>query len=131
MNKVILSGRLTKDPDVRKVGEKTVAKYTLAVDRRYGNETDFIPCTVWDKGATFAEKWLRKGMMIAISGRIQTGSYKGKDGNMVYTTDVVVEDQEFAESKGEQTKGSQPKATSKDLGFMQIPDGVPEELPFD
>ena len=99
MNKVILMGRLTKDPDIRKAGETQVAKYSLAVDRRFKkDEADFISCTAFGKGAEFAEKWLHKGTKVVVTGRIQTGSYE-KDGRKVYTTDVIVEDQEFAESK--------------------------------
>ena len=133
MNKVILMGRLTKDPDVRNSGDdssKAVAKYTLAVDRRFKREgeenADFINCTVFGKGAEFAEKYLAKGTKIVVSGRIQTGSYTNKEGQRVYTTDVIVEEQEFAESKNSsngQTAGSD--------GFMNIPDGVEDEgLPF-
>ena len=106
MNKVILMGRLTRDPEVRQTnsGEPiTIARYSLAVDRRYkrdGEEqADFINCVVFGRGAEFAEKYLHKGSKIALSGRIQTGSYTNKDGQKVYTTDVVVEEQEFAESK--------------------------------
>lgn len=100
MNKVILIGRLTRDPEVRQAGETTVARYSLAVDRRgKKDETDFINCVVFGKGAEFAEKYLKKGAKIAVSGHIQTGSYKNNEGRTVYTTDVVVEDQEFCESK--------------------------------
>ena len=122
MNQVILIGRLTKDPEVRYSGEGTaVGRYCLAVDRRSKkDEADFINCVTFGKSAEFAEKYLTKGMKIAIHGRIQTGSYKNKDGQTVYTTDVVVEDHEFCESK---------KAVADD-GFMAIPDGVNEELPF-
>lgn len=101
MNKVILIGRLTRDPEVRE-GETTVAKYTLAVDRRVAKdkqETDYISCVAFTKKAEFAEKYLKKGTKIAVTGRIQTGSYTNRDGQKVYTTDVVVEDQEFCESK--------------------------------
>ena len=132
MNKVILMGRLTKDPDVRNSGDdssKAVAKYTLAVDRRFKREgeenADFITCTVFGKGAEFAEKYLAKGTKIVVSGRIQTGSYTNKEGQRVYTTDVIVEEQEFAESKNSsngQTAGSD--------GFMNIPDDISEDVPF-
>lgn len=140
MNKVILMGRLTKDPEVRYTqGEHStaIARYTLAVDRKVksNNETaDFINCICFSKIAEVAEKYLRKGTKITISGRIQTGSYVNKEGNKVYTTDVVVEEQEFAESKGAST--SNHNASSNNTtgnipgGFMDIPDGMDEELPF-
>ena len=103
MNKVILMGRLTKDPDMRGEGTGLVARYTLAVDRRFSrneeNNTDFINIVVFGKGAEFAEKYLKKGIKVVVTGRIQTGSYTNKDGQKVYTTDVIAEDQEFAESK--------------------------------
>ncbi len=148
MNKVILMGRLTRDPDVRySQGESAtaVARYTLAVDRRFRRDgdqsADFIGCVAFGRQAEFAEKYLRQGTKIAISGRIQTGSYTNRDGQKVYTTDVVVEDQEFAESKAaggsaggfQQQGGFQsapaPSAAAGD-GFMNIPDGIDEELPF-
>lgn len=149
MNKVILMGRLTRDPDVRySQGENAtaVARYTLAVDRRFrrdGDATaDFIGCVAFGRNAEFAEKYLRQGTKIAITGRIQTGSYTNRDGQKVYTTDVVVEEQEFAESKGaagestgmfQQSNPFQsapaPSAAAGD-GFMNIPDGIDEELPF-
>lgn len=141
MNKVILMGRLTKDPDVRYTqGEKpmAVARYALAVNRTYKREgeqeADFINCVVFGHAAEFAEKYLRKGLKIVISGRIQTGSYVNKDGGKVYTTDIVVDEQEFAESKAASanagsTRINAPRAASKD-GFMNIPDGLDEELPF-
>ena len=150
MNKVILMGRLTRDPDVRySQGENAtaVARYTLAVDRRFrrdGDQTaDFIGCVSFGRQAEFAEKYLRQGTKIAITGRIQTGSYTNRDGQKVYTTDVVVEEQEFAESKaaaGEHGGGYQQQspfqqstpepATAAGDGFMNIPDGIDEELPF-
>lgn len=175
MNKVVLMGRLTKDPDVRYTqGEQSmvIARYTLAVDRRrqkdqQGQQADFISCVAFGRGGEFAEKYLKKGIKIIVSGRIQTGSYENKDGQRVYTTDVVIEEQEFAESKkdtsgrdemddrnaaqyarhsdaasaagggamgynngynnGQQTgSGQQGQYT----GFMNIPDGIDEELPF-
>lgn len=150
MNKVILMGRLTRDPDVRySQGENAtaVARYTLAVDRRFKRDgdqsADFIGCVSFGRQAEFAEKYLRQGTKIAITGRIQTGSYTNRDGQKVYTTDVVVEEQEFAESKaaaGEHAGGFQqqnsfrqsmpePSAAAGD-GFMNIPDGIDEELPF-
>lgn len=142
MNKVILIGRLTRDPEIRySQGQNgsAVAKYTLAVDRKFKREgeanADFINCVAFGKLAEFAEKYLRQGVKIAVTGRIQTGSYTNKDGVKVYTTDVVVEEQEFCESKGSsQQNNTQPTQspygpTSSD-GFMNIPDGIDEELPF-
>ena len=140
MNKVILLGRLTKDPDIRySQGEKQTAigRYTLAVDRRFkqGDQTaDFISCVAFGKSAEFAEKYLHKGTKIAVSGRIQTGSYTNKDGQKVYTTEVIVEDQEFAESKAaSQSSGNAyPQKTVDQDGFMNIPDGLEDDgLPFD
>ncbi|MDD6339160.1 MAG: single-stranded DNA-binding protein [Butyrivibrio sp.] len=146
MNKVILMGRLTRDPDVRyTTGERssTIARYTLAVDRRRrandGEQTaDFISCVAFDKSAEFAEKYLKQGTKVVITGRIQTGSYVNKDGNKVYTTDVVVEDQEFAESKASAggdgayvPAAGKPSASNAGDGFINIPDGVEDEgLPF-
>ena len=149
MNKVILMGRLTRDPDVRySAGENStaVARYTLAVDRRFRRDgdsatADFIGCVAFGRQAEFAEKYLRQGTKIAITGRIQTGSYTNREGQKVYTTDVVVEEQEFAESKAasESSMGSYRQASpspspapSADIGdgFMNIPDGIDEELPF-
>lgn len=149
MNKVILMGRLTRDPEVRySQGENAtaIARYSLAVDRRFkrdGDEqtADFINCVVFGRGAEFAEKYLKQGTKIVATGRIQTGSYTNKDGQRVYTTDVVVEDQEFAESKSssqqnsgmasQQASPSRPDpAKAADGGFMNIPDAIDEELPF-
>ena len=152
MNKVILMGRLTRDPEIRySAGENqtAVARYTLAVDRRFrrqGDEqtADFINCVVFGRGAEFAERYLHQGTKIVATGRIQTGSYTNKDGQKVYTTDVVVEEQEFAESKAtsdanagsfshaggfQQAPAPTPAADAGD-GFMNIPDGIDEELPF-
>lgn len=138
MNKVILMGRLCADPEVRysqNENQTAVARYRLAVDRRFkreGDQTaDFIPCVVFGKAAQFAEYYLHRGTKIIITGRIQTGSYTNRDGQKVYTTDVVIEEQEFAESKGASgnIEGSAPQATDPD-GFMSIPDGIDEELPF-
>jgi single-strand DNA-binding protein len=136
MNKVILMGRLTRDPEVRySAGDSqtAVARYTLAVNRRYQREgeaaADFIGCVAFGKAAEFAEKYLHQGTKIAITGRIQTGSYTNRDGKKVYTTDVVIEEQEFAESKGSADRGSRP-AESGDDGFMNIPDGIDEDIPF-
>lgn len=138
MNKVILMGRLTRDPEVRySQGEQAtaIARYTVAADRRFRRDgdsqtADFIGCVAFGHQAEFAEKYLRKGIKIVIIGRIQTGSYTNRDGQKVYTTDVVVEEQEFAESKrtGETTQQT-PEPVSED-GFMTIPDGLEEELPF-
>ena len=136
MNKVIEIGRLTKDPDIRySQGANTtcVARYTLAVDRKFKQEgqpnADFINCIAFGKLGEFAEKYLHKGTKIAVVGRIQTGSYKNKDGNTVYTTDVVVEEQEFFESKSQ--SNSQPQPTpSNDNSWMNIPDGIEDSLPF-
>lgn len=141
MNKVILMGRLTRDPEVRYsqgAEPMAVARYTLAVDRRgrredNGQNADFISCVAFARNGEFAEKYLRKGTKIAITGRIQTGSYNDREGRKVYTTDVVVEDQEFAESKSTQNGGNQqapPEQSAAGDGFMNIPDGIDEELPF-
>jgi single-strand DNA-binding protein len=136
-------GRLTRDPETRySQGERSIAiaRYTLAVDRRgrkVENEqtADFINCVAFDKAGEFAEKYFRQGMRVLISGRIQTGSYTNKDGVKVYTTDIVVEDQEFADSKGagenQQQNRPEPSNNIGD-GFMNIPDGVEDEgLPFE
>ena len=147
MNKVILMGRLTRDPEVRySQGENAtaVARYSLAVDRRFRRDNeptaDFINCVAFGRAAEFAERYLRQGTKIAITGRIQTGSYTNRDGVKVYTTDIVVEEQEFAESKaagGASTPANNYQASpapspSADIGdgFMNIPDGIDEELPF-
>lgn len=165
MNKVILLGRLTKDPDVRQsqgAEQVTIARYTLAVNRRgkkqEGQQADFISCVAFGKAGEFAEKYLHKGTKICVSGRIQTGSYIRQDGTKAYTTDVVIEEQEFAESKadsgrsamddqmaamyagadsrqnqrgqqdGDGQQGSWEQSAME--GFMNIPDGIDEELPF-
>lgn len=137
MNKVILMGRLARDPEVRySSGEdsKAVARYTLAVGRRFrqegGQSADFISCVAFGRQAEFAEKYLRQGIKIAITGRIQTGSYTNRDGQKVYTTDVVIEEQEFAESKA--ASGRQQATGQQDPGdgFMNIPEGIDEGLPF-
>ena len=152
MNKVILMGRLTRDPDVRySAGDNSqaVARYTLAVDRRFKRDgeatADFISCVAFGRSATFAENYLRKGTKVVVSGRIQTGSYTNRDGQKVYTTDVIVEDQEFAESKAASASSGQdlgasygapagaapaPEPEAATEGFMNIPDGIVEELPF-
>ena len=145
MNKVILMGRLKRDPEVRySQGEQAmaVARYSLAVDRRGRRDgdqqtADFINCVAFGRLGEFAEKYLRKGTKIAIVGHIQTGSYTKADGTKVYTTDVVVDECEFAESKGASDNNSgftpidrpAPSSAAGD-GFMNIPDGIDEELPF-
>lgn len=144
MNKAILMGRLTRDPEVRYTnGDEPmcIARYTLAVDRKVsknsnnGNNADFIPCVCFGKQAEFVEKYLKNGTKMAVTGRIQTGSYTNRDGVKVYTTDVVVEDQEFAESKQSngQNKADKAKAelgASMD-GFMNIPEGIDEDIDLD
>ena len=136
MNRVILMGRLTRNPEIKyggKDNDMAVARYTLAVNRRYKKdgeqEADFISCVVFGKGAEFAQKYLRKGMKVAVLGRISTGSYKDKDGKTVYTTDVIVEEHEFAQNKdnGAGADSSETQKTDKD-GFMEAPEG---EVPFD
>ena len=161
MNRVVLMGRLTRDPEVRYTqGDQSmaIARYTLAVDRRRGRSdgdqqtADFISCVAFGKAGEFAEKYLHKGTKICVSGRLQTGSYTKQDGTKVYTTDVVAEDQEFAESRNGAAQSStvpvtqtpQPRAAAPAPapapapaasdpaldGFMNIPDGIDEELPF-
>ena len=151
MNRVILMGRLTRDPEVRySQGERAmaIARYTLAVDRRgrrsqdgSDQTADFIQCVAFDRAGEFAEKYFRQGMRVLVSGRIQTGSYTNRDGQKVYTTDVIVDDQEFADSKGaaadmggyqSSAPASRPEPSSAiGDGFMNIPDGVEDEgLPF-
>ena len=159
MNKVILMGRLTRDPEIRySAGENgtAVARYTLAVDRRFRRDSDatadFISCVAFGKSAEFAERYFHQGIKIALTGRIQTGSYTNRDGQKVYTTDVIVEEQEFAESKAA-SQGYNPEMARQPApapnpnpraaapmpvpgqaaagdGFMNIPDGIDEELPF-
>ena len=149
MNKAIIMGRLVRDPEVRySQGENqmAIARYTLAVNRRFNrngdeNTADFIPCVAFGKQGEFVERYFRKGTKVAVTGRIQTGSYTNKDGVKVYTTEVIVEEQEFAESKNSNGNGgfdtnyessSQPAAAPMAAGdgFMNIPDGIDEELPF-
>jgi single-strand DNA-binding protein len=152
MNKVILMGRLTRDPDVRYSNSQTgeqmaIARYTVAVDRRFARRAgagdnqqnaDFISCVAFGRQGEFAEKYLKQGTKIALTGRIQTGSYTNKEGQRVYTTEVVVEEQEFAESKGaggqsqggyEPQSAPAPEAASAE-GFMNIPEGIENDLPF-
>lgn len=146
MNKVILMGRLVRDPEIRySNGENAmaIARFTLAVDRRFKRDgeqkSDFISCISFGKNGEFAEKYLKKGIKLVVTGRIQTGSYTNRDGQKVYTTDVVVEEQEFAESKkvseassgsGQSPRQSPGYPESGDNGFMNIPDDIDEELPF-
>lgn len=147
MNKVILVGRLCRDPEIRysQQGDEqmAVARYTLAVDRRYKKDNeqsaDFISCVAFGRSAEFADKYLKQGTKICVCGRIQTGSYTNRDGNKVYTTDVVVEEQEFAESKntaGNDGSNSRQQAHSpapdprEASGFMSIPEGIEDDLPF-
>ena len=150
MNKVILMGRLVRDPEVRYTQAENpmaVSRYTLAIDRRgikkkegdQKPETDFINCIAFGKSGEFAEKYFHRGLRVLVSGRIQTGSYVNKDGNKVYTTDVIVEDQEFADSKNQNTENGKPgsyqpsagSASTSGGGFMNIPDGIEDEsLPF-
>lgn len=142
MNKVILMGRLTRDPEVRYSQDNTVAvaRYKLAIDRRFKREgeptADFIPCVAFGKAAEFAEKYLHQGTKIAVVGRIQTGSYTNNEGKKVYTTEVVVEEQEFAESKAASNSEPQenkveqipPKQTAQE--WLNIPEGLEDSLPF-
>ena len=155
MNKVILCGRLTRDPEVRYsqgAEPMAIARYTLAVDRRRSRNSDqneqtadFISIVAFGRNGEFAEKYLKKGTKMLITGRIQTGSYTNKEGVKVYTTEVVVEEQEFAESKNSASNGgnysnydnapsapagNEPAPTAAGDGFMNIPDGIEEELPF-
>ena len=142
MNKVILLGRLVRDPEIRySQGENNlcIARYTLAVDRRFKKDgeqsADFIQCVAFGKMAEFVEKWFKQGTKIAVTGRIQTGSYTNKDGQKVYTTEVVVEEQEFAESKNANNNSNDNNSNEKpqsapDNSFMDIPDDVSDMLPF-
>lgn len=134
MNNVVLMGRLTKDPEIRYTqGDNPLAitRYTLAVDRRFKREgeqtADFINCVAFGKGAEFANKYFRQGSRICMSGRIQTGSYVNREGNKVYTTEVVVDNQEFADGKKE-TKPAEPDIPADE--FVSVPEGLEEELPF-
>lgn len=150
MNRVVLMGRLTRDPEVRySQGENSIciARWTLAVDRRMAKKdensqtADFVPCQAFGKLAEHAEKYYHQGMRILVAGRIRTGSYTNRDGQKVYTTDVVVEESEFAESKGDssgsgsgrsrQSGGGSDRPVNQDTGFMSVPEGAEEEgLPF-
>ena len=145
MNKVILLGRLVREPETRYGGTNdsmAVCRYTLAVDRKFKKDNeptaDFINCVAFGNTAEFAEKYFTRGLRVAVSGRIQTGSYTNRDGQKVYTTDVVVEEHEIAQSRSEasnqQESNRQPEISpygkDKDNGFMNIPDGIDDELPF-
>lgn len=140
MNKVILMGRLTRDPEIRYANNENntcIANYTLAVDRRFkrqGDEqtADFIRCVAMGKGGEFAEKYLHQGTKIVVEGRIQTGSYTNKDGQKIFTTEVWVESQEFAENGNQNASApTRPNVAQNDSdGFMNIPDAIEEELPF-
>ena len=145
MNNARLMGRLTRDPEVRySQGENSmaIARYTIAVDRRVRRDgdqqtADFINCVAFGRSGEFAEKYFHKGIKIAVTGRIQTGSYTNKDGQRVYTTDVIVEEQEFAESKSASASNAGAAAANGNAagsaigdGFMNLPDGIDEELPF-
>jgi len=135
MNKVVLIGRLTRDPEVRySQNDTAVARYTLAVDRVTRNaeqSADFIRCVAFNKSAEFAETYLHKGIKIAVTGRIQTGSYTNRDGQTVYTTDIVVENQEFCESRSSSSAAPSTQPSSNPANqFMNIPDGIDDELPF-
>ena len=145
MNKVILLGRLVRDPETRYSGANdsmAVCRYTLAVDKKFKKDgeatADFINCISFGKIAEFAEKYFTKGLRVAASGRIQTGSYTNRDGQKIYTTDVVVEEHEIAQSRSEASNHHEsnlqpeisPYGKDKDNGFMNIPDGIDDELPF-
>ena len=145
LNKCIFIGRLVRDVEFKTVGDNVpVANFTIAVDKRYKAKdqkqptADFVPVVAWRKSAEFAEKYFRQGMRVSVSGRIQTGSYTNKDGVRVYTTEVVIEEQEFAESKNSSSAGNggftggnnAPAMQDAGDGFMNIPDGIDEELPF-
>ena len=137
MNKWTGIGRLSKDPDIRySTGEKStaVARFTLATDRKFKKDgeptADFINCIAFGKTAEVIEKWVHKGTKIAVIGHIQTGSYTNKDGQKVYTTDVMIEEVEFCESKGNNNSNQSAPQESND-NFMNIPDSIDEKLPFD
>lgn len=137
MNKVILMGRLTRDPEVRySQGQQplAIARFTLAVDRRYKTENeptaDFVRCVAFGKNAEFIEKYFRQGIKVLIAGRIQTGSYTNEEGQKIFTVDVVVEEQEFAESKKVNEQKNLSDIPENGDGFIDIPEGIDEELPF-
>jgi single-strand DNA-binding protein len=134
VNSVDISGRMTRDPEVRYAADKPFAKFCLAVNRRFKQDgqanADFINCVAFGKTAEFIEKYGRKGVKFEIHGRWQTGSYKNKDGQTVYTNDCLVEQIEFSESKSSNSGGNDSPSTQENDGFMNIPDGIDEELPF-
>ena len=137
MNKIILIGRLTRDPEIRystNDNNTAIARYTLAVNRPFRKngeqQADFLPCIALGKTAEFAEKYLAKGMRVAVEGRIQTGSYTNQEGQKIYTTDVVVERQEFLEKRADNGQQSPDNANNYDDRYMDIPNGIDEELPF-
>ena len=144
MNRIILMGRLVRDPEVRYTqgaDSQAVARYTLAVDRRgvkkkdgdQGQTADFINCVAFKKSGEFAEKYFRQGLRVLVSGRLQTGSYVNKDGQRIYTTDVIIEEQEFADGKNQASGETSSAAAGRPIGdgFMNIPDGVEDAgLPF-
>ena len=135
MNKVILSGRLCADPDVRysdvRGEQMAVASYRLAVNRIKSDETDFITCVAFGKAGEFAEKYLKQGTKMLISGRIQTGKYTNQDNQTIYTTNVVVETQEFCESKKNSENNQKPQEDgAASEGFMTIPENAADDLPF-
>ena len=133
MNEVILLGRITRDPEIRSTEKSTVTRFTLAVDRKVKTdgqpEADFIPCVAFGKTADFVDKYFHKGMKMLLEGHIQTGSYTNKEGAKVYTTDVIAESVEFAESKRTETGQETPKEQGNN-DFLSIPEGVSAELPF-
>ena len=140
MNKIILMGRLTRDPEMRSGNGTQVCRYTLAVDRRFKRDgepdADFFNCTVFGKSAEFAEKYFRQGTKLLITGRIQSDNYTNKDGQKVYSWQVLVDEQEFAESTNAAAAGSsapsqpRPNAADAGSGFVDIADGIEEDLPF-
>ena len=144
MNKVILTGIFTRDPEIKYANDgASIARFSIAVNRRFVKEgsdqkADFLNCIAFGKSAEFIEKYFSKGMKADLSGRIQTGSYTNRDGQKVYTTDIVVEEIEFGESKQQNNStpsqadpGASPCGSADPDGFMNIPDGVEDEgLPF-
>lgn len=135
MNKIILIGRLTKDVEMHNsANDNAVARYTLAVNRPFRKngeqQADFLPCVAFGKTAEFAQKYLAKGRRVAVEGRVQTGSYTNREGQKVYTTEVVVERQEFLEKRAGDSQTASDAAGSGGEGYMDIPDGIDEELPF-
>lgn len=133
MNKLVLLGRITRDPELRQAGETSVVNFSVAVDRKFkkdgGQEADFPSCVAFGKTAEFISKYFKRGMKIALEGRLQTGSYTNKDGNKVYTTDVVVEAVEFAESKRTQEQGQEQEQAADGDGFLSVPFSE-NDLPF-